>query len=552
MAKTRSKRLFERIQKGTQAGDAKRNAIIPLYDDTSFFMLSNEVARIASEHPSTGLTIMVDSQTAGKVDALDAARAVCDNVFVFGEAPTAWLSAENLTSVAALDAMTDMDRFLVAISSDMDVAIFGRGFDEDGEPEDKHRFEGGWTCRASHVRSIAELLLEAGGLNSTVDFAEPAPATVERTSACSTQLMALLAQRLSAQQHDVAMDKQDLFSVLDILKAISAKRRAHDILFVFVERIARIVDTARCSVVRVWGGEDKGHVLASHEDARVHDLIIELAKYPEIRRSLQTREKVVINDVWHDPLTRDFAGQLKAAKIGSLLVVPIVLFDQNVGSLVLRAARRERRFTAREVGFCEIVAEAAANALERAHLFESIQKANERLEYLAITDGLTGLYNHRHFHERLEEEFERARRYRVPLSCLMLDIDDFKQVNDTYGHLQGDNVLREMAARILRTVRKSDTVARYGGEEFVIIMPQTGAHGAAAEAERLRHVLGSAPYEGMPEEVRVTVSVGVAVLEQDAMRDCEAIIRVADGALYRAKHKGKNRIVVAGPEGDVP
>jgi len=552
VAKTRSKRLFERIQKGTQAGDAKRNAIIPLYDDTSFFMLSNEVARIASEHPSTGLTIMVDSQTAGKVDALDAARAVCDNVFVFGEAPTAWLSAENLTSVAALDAMTDMDRFLVAISSDMDVAIFGRGFDEDGEPEDKHRFEGGWTCRASHVRSIAELLLEAGGLNSTVDFAEPAPATVERTSACSTQLMALLAQRLSAQQHDVAMDKQDLFSVLDILKAISAKRRAHDILFVFVERIARIVDTARCSVVRVWGGEDKGHVLASHEDARVHDLIIELAKYPEIRRSLQTREKVVINDVWHDPLTRDFAGQLKAAKIGSLLVVPIVLFDQNVGSLVLRAARRERRFTAREVGFCEIVAEAAANALERAHLFESIQKANERLEYLAITDGLTGLYNHRHFHERLEEEFERARRYRVPLSCLMLDIDDFKQVNDTYGHLQGDNVLREMAARILRTVRKSDTVARYGGEEFVIIMPQTGAHGAAAEAERLRHVLGSAPYEGMPEEVRVTVSVGVAVLEQDAMRDCEAIIRVADGALYRAKHKGKNRIVVAGPEGDVP
>src|SRR5690606_13807358 len=118
---------------------------------------------------------------------------------------------------------------------------------------------------------------------------------------------------------------------------------------------------------------------------------------------------------------------------------------------------------AREISFFEIVAEAAANALERAQLFESIQVANERLEQLAITDGLTGLYNHRHFRDRLESEFQRALRYKLPLSLLLFDVDDFKQLNDTFGHLQGDHILRELAQRTLTSVRHSDFVSRYGG-----------------------------------------------------------------------------------------
>jgi two-component system cell cycle response regulator len=341
-----------------------------------------------------------------------------------------------------------------------------------------------------------------------------------------------------------------LSSVLNILKAVSARRRAHDILYVFVEQVARAVTIDRCSVVRVWGGDNVGHVLASHEDETVTDLPIDLGKYPEIRRAMETRQKVIINDTRHDPLMRPFLNELTQSGIASVVVIPVVLFDQNVGSFLLRAARTRGPFLLREISFCEIVAEAAANALERAHLFESIQRANERLEYLAVTDGLTGLYNHRYFRERLESEFDRARRYSLPLSCMIMDIDNFKKINDTYGHLQGDGILRSIAATTLQNVRKSDIVARYGGEEFVVIMPQTGIDGARAQANRVRNDVGGAAYNGMPEGRHVTVSIGVAVFDAATMFDCEALIRAADSALYRAKREGKNRVVVDQPGGN--
>jgi diguanylate cyclase (GGDEF)-like protein len=300
----------------------------------------------------------------------------------------------------------------------------------------------------------------------------------------------------------------------------------------------------RCSVVRVWGGEDRGYVRASHEDESVSDLAIDLRKYPEIMRAMEVRGKVVFNDVLHEPLLRPFHEDLRRAKIRSLMVIPIVLFDQNIGSLFLRAARTNSGFTLREVSFCEIVAEAAANALERATLFEGIQKANERLEHLAVTDGLTGAYNHRHFRERLDDEFQRAKRYNLPLCVMILDIDNFKRVNDTFGHLQGDSVLREVAARTQQSMRKSDIVARYGGEEFVVIMPQTGPAQSNPQAERLLHEISDRPFSGMPPGNSVTVSVGVAGLVHDSMNDCEDLIRVADAALYKAKHDGKNRVVI--------
>jgi len=231
-------------------------------------------------------------------------------------------------------------------------------------------------------------------------------------------------------------------------------------------------------------------------------------------------------------------------------VIPIVLFDPNVGSLFLRVTRRRRSFTLREIGFCEIVAEAAGHALERAQLFERIQRANERLERLAVTDALTGLYNRRHFHQRLQDEYQRSKRYDLPLACLMFDIDDFKKINDTYGHLQGDTVLREIAVRTNGVIRKTDICARYGGEEFVVIMPQTRLAGARSQAQRLLEVLRSSKYPGMPAKARVTVSVGVAVLDLEKMDNCDALVAQADVALYEAKRLGKNRVVVAETSGD--
>jgi two-component system cell cycle response regulator len=188
------------------------------------------------------------------------------------------------------------------------------------------------------------------------------------------------------------------------------------------------------------------------------------------------------------------------------------------------------------------VAEAASNALERAHLFEQVQRANQQLERLAITDGLTRLYNHRYFMQRLEEEFHRAVRYRLPLSCILFDVDDFKRINDTFGHLKGDQVLREIADRTSRCVRRTDLLARYGGEEFVVLLPQTDLEGARIEADRLREHISDKPYAGLPSDWRITVSIGVSTLRHEYMRLAEDILRAADLALYHSKTTGKDRV----------
>lgn len=536
MAAENTESLVSRLQDVARAESQPVDALVPVEDFALFYLTASEIARTAVSDGGERLLLFVDSQTAMQVDAVDGARAAADRVVVYGPSPDAWAGCENVLTSSYSDAIGENDLFVVVISSRLNLGLVC----EQGPAG----FHGFWSPQRDHTVKIAQYVLEQAGLSAAVELPEADEGAGDTTLACSTRLMALLARQLTLRHRDVAMDKDDLFSVLSILKAVSAERRAHDILYVFVEQIARAVRMDRCSVVRVWGGDQRGHVLASHEDESITDLVIDLRKYPELRRSMETRQKVIINDTRRDPLTRPFFQDIAKADIQSVIVIPVVLFDQNVGSFLLRAARKKGTFSLREISFCEIVAEAAANALERAHLFESIQKANERLEVLAITDGLTGLYNHRYFRQRLEEEFERARRYSLPLSCMILDVDDFKSFNDTYGHLLGDAVLRGVAACTLQTTRKSDIVARCGGEEFVVIMPQTGLEGATAEAERVRKEICHWPFEGVPNPSAVAVSIGVAVFDRESMPDCEALLCVADGALYRAKKEGKNRVVV--------
>ena len=155
------------------------------------------------------------------------------------------------------------------------------------------------------------------------------------------------------------------------------------------------------------------------------------------------------------------------------LNVPLVFNDEPYGLLVLIETERERRFTPAEIELAEALAEQAAVAIEHARLYRTSEQR-------AITDGLTGLYNHRYFYERLNQEVARAERYGCPVSLLMVDIDDFKAFNDTYGHVAGDEVLRGVAGILGSALRRGiDIAARYGGEEFAIILPNTAIAGAA-------------------------------------------------------------------------
>jgi diguanylate cyclase (GGDEF)-like protein len=165
-----------------------------------------------------------------------------------------------------------------------------------------------------------------------------------------------------------------------------------------------------------------------------------------------------------------------------------------------------------------------------------LRVANRRLEELAVTDGLTGLHNHRHFQERVRRDLEIARRAGRPLSIVMFDVDHFKTYNDTYGHPAGDEVLRKVADALRREARAGDLVARYGGEEFVVAMPDADREAAHAAAERIRrHVLA----DGV-----VTISGGIATFPGDG-EEAETLIERADRALYRAKREGRDRIAPA-------
>jgi len=187
---------------------------------------------------------------------------------------------------------------------------------------------------------------------------------------------------------------------------------------------------------------------------------------------------------------------------------------------------------------------AKINALVKLkELQDELEKKNKLLENLAITDGLTGVYNYRFFYQKLKEEFERAKRYETPLACIMMDLDFFKNINDKYGHMVGDTVLIELATKITENIRKNDVFARYGGEEFVLLLPHTSENGAYNEAERIRKAVENFHFSHV-EEGEVKISLGISNYPADYINTPDDLLKCADTALYKAKKSGRNRTVI--------
>jgi len=172
-----------------------------------------------------------------------------------------------------------------------------------------------------------------------------------------------------------------------------------------------------------------------------------------------------------------------------------------------------------------------------------LEELLDKVNYMAITDVLTGLFNRRRFHDVLSSEYERAKRYGIPFSLVLLDIDYFKKVNDTYGHTVGDAVLREVATILKNSIREIDTAARYGGEEFVVVLPNTEKGNAQIFAERMRQSIERHAFSGVNKNI--TVSIGIGGMPDAKVEDEDKLIRCADFALYRAKQLGRNRTVTA-------
>ena len=210
----------------------------------------------------------------------------------------------------------------------------------------------------------------------------------------------------------------------------------------------------------------------------------------------------------------------------SMVSVPLMSENRMVGILVVSCLPRE------ELEKFLILSAQFALEIKKVLLYETVEK-------LAITDSLTGLYVRRYFSERLEEELHRSKRHKFKFAFLMIDIDDFKLCNDTYGHLVGDAILKEMSRIIKEHLRAIDVVSRYGGEEFAVLLPETGLESAMMIADRLRKKIEESVFAAYDEKLKFTISTGISIYPQDATEE-KALIEKADAALYTAKRGGKN------------
>jgi diguanylate cyclase (GGDEF)-like protein len=333
--------------------------------------------------------------------------------------------------------------------------------------------------------------------------------------------------------------------LVEILKEVTSAVDPDEIYRIMVRRVAQGLRIARCSVVLARPGDREGTVVAAYENPTLRDLRVDLEKYPEIYQALSSGETVMVSDVDEHPLYEDVRStwgpeQSAGSRTRSVIALPFALHGTTSGVFFLRTTTDDPPLNRIDLSFTEQVIEVAVTALAKA--YDVLEHHNDStLRELADTDPLTGLPNRRVFDQRIADELDRARRYGQVVTIVLIDVDDFKRVNDTHGHPVGDVILKQLAALLKRELRTMDSIARIGGEEFVMVLPETGGTGARLFADRVLRRISQHDFGREAPEVRVTASAGLATFPDDRAADPEALLRLADENLYRAKHAGRNR-----------
>ncbi len=331
----------------------------------------------------------------------------------------------------------------------------------------------------------------------------------------------------------VELDNQDLKEILEIASQITAQLDIESIVrYVIWSFHAKVrIDTA--TFVLAEDLEDGQLRIIHYEGLQPVELSLENAAVFRLIRDLDKQEysQITMASLAASSPETALLEALKA--IHTDVIVPIRTDKGVIGFVLLPRKHDGSAYTLQEIQYFIRIIRFAAIAVENANLY-----------WQATTDRMTRLFSHHFFEKSLDDEINRARRYNSTFALIMLDIDHFKNFNDTYGHLQGDLIIKELAKILLNSVRNIDFCSRYGGEEFAVILPEVDREGAAVVAERLRSKIEEHPFKGDEDVLHVTISVGVAEFAAARFRSPSEMVAAADRALYESKEHGRNRVTV--------